>query len=194
MFTGIISHLGRFQGFESGKQQLCISAQDLSADLQVGDSLAVNGVCLSLIRKEKDDLYFNLSAETRIKTTLSSLGRGDLLNLELPLTLASPLGGHLVTGHIDGIGKVNRVTAQAGGKRIVVGYPASLRPFLVPKGSVALDGVSLTVAALSSRVLEVEVIPVTLSRSTLGQWRAGRRINIECDIIGKYVYNWTVKS
>jgi riboflavin synthase len=194
MFTGIISHLGRFQGFESGKQEVCIAVQELSLGLQVGDSLAVNGVCLSLIRKIKDDMYFNLSAETNLKTTLSSLHRGEPVNLELPLTLASPVGGHLVTGHIDGIGKVNRVIARGSGKRIAIEYPAGLKPFLVPRGSVALDGVSLTLASLSPRVVEVEVIPVTLSRTTLGEWRAGRRVNIECDIIGKYVYNWTVKS
>ncbi len=194
MFTGIISHLGRFQGFEAGKQELCIAAGDLSADLKAGDSLAVNGVCLSLVRKSGDDCYFDLSAETLRNTTLSTLKRGDSVNLELPLTLASPLGGHLVTGHIDGIGRVSRVAARGAGKRIAVEYPAGLRPFFVTKGSVALDGVSLTVASLSPRKLEVEAIPVTLSRSTLGQWRAGRRVNIECDIIGKYVYNWTFKT
>jgi riboflavin synthase len=194
MFTGIITHLGEFRGFQKGRKEMCLSVQELGKTLRLGDSLAVNGVCLSLIRKEDDLLYFNLSEETLKKTTLGSMKRGDPLNLEPSLTLASPLGGHLVTGHIDGLGRLRRVTPRSGGKRIVVSFPSELRPFLVPKGSVALDGVSLTVASLSASELETEVIPITLEQTQIARWRPGQAVNIECDIIGKYVYNWTSKS
>jgi len=194
MFTGIITHKGEFQGFQKGRSEMCLKAQGLDGILGLGDSLAVNGVCLSLIRKETDLLYFNLSEETLKETTLGSLQKGDPLNLETSLTLASPLGGHLVTGHIDGVGRVQRVTPRSGGKRVAITFPPELKAFLVPKGSVALDGVSLTVASLSSSALEVEIIPITMQQTHIALWRPGRNVNIECDIIGKYVYNWTSKS
>jgi riboflavin synthase len=194
MFTGIITHQGEFQGFQKGRREMCLKVSELGDTLDLGDSLAVNGVCLSLIRKDNDLLYFNLSEETLKKTTLGSAKRGDPLNLEPSLTLASPLGGHLVTGHIDEVGKVKRIIPRTSGRRIAIAFPSELRAFLVLKGSVALDGVSLTVASLSGSVLEVEVIPITLEQTHIGLWRPGRTVNIECDIIGKYVYNWTVKS
>jgi riboflavin synthase len=193
MFTGIITHMGRFKGFGQGRKEMCLAAPDLAGTLNSGDSLAVNGVCLSLIRYDKENLWFNISSETLQKTSLASLKRDERLNLELPLTLASPLGGHLVTGHIDGTGTVSRMVSRSGGKRFTVTFPPELRPFFVPKGSVALDGVSLTVAALTGTTLDVEVIPITLSQSNIGHWKPGRIVNVECDIIGKYVYNWTVK-
>ncbi len=194
MFTGIITHQSEFLGFQRGRKEMSLKVSELARTLALGDSLAVNGVCLSIIRKDGDSLYFNLSQETLEKTTLGSLRRGDPLNLEAPLTLASPLGGHLVTGHIDGVGRVRDVSHRSGGKRIAVAFPLELKAFFVPKGSVALDGVSLTIASLSASVLEVEAIPITLDQTHLGLWRPGREVNIECDIIGKYVYNWTVKS
>jgi riboflavin synthase len=194
MFTGIITHQGEFLGFQRGRQEMGLSVSGPGLSLALGDSLAVNGVCLSLIRRERDSFYFNLSQETLETTTLGSMKRGDPLNLETPLTLASPLGGHMVTGHIDGIGRIRKVSQRGGGKRIAVAYPPELKSFFVPKGSVALDGVSLTIASLTSSVLDVEVIPITLEQTHLGLWRPGRGVNIECDIIGKYVYNWTSKS
>ena len=194
MFTGIITRKGEFQGLQKGRREMCLRAPELGGTLGLGDSLAVNGVCLSLIRKDNDLLYFNLSEETLKKTTLGTLKKGDPLNLEPSLTLAAPLGGHLVTGHIDGVGRVQRVTLRSGGKRIAVTFPPELRAFFVPTGSVALDGVSLTVASLSASILEVEVIPITLEQTHIALWKPGRTVNIECDIIGKYVYNWTVKS
>ena len=194
MFTGIITHKGEFQGFQKGRREISLRVPELEGTLRLGDSLAVNGVCLSLIRKDADLLFFNLSEETLKETTLGSLKKGDPLNLETSLTLAAPLGGHLVTGHVDGVGRVQRIIPKSGGKRIAITFPTELRAFLVPKGSVALDGVSLTVASLSAAALEVEIIPITLEQTHIALWRPGRNVNIECDIIGKYVYNWTVKS
>lgn len=194
MFTGIIQHLGTFRGYLRGNKEIKIEVPPAAAAMQIGDSLAVNGVCLSLVHKEKSTLHFELSEETLKKTTLGSLSQGQSLNLEQPLTLASPLGGHLVTGHIDGLGRITRTISRSQGKRYRISFPPDLRPLFVPKGSVALDGVSLTVAALEGFALEVEVIPITLEHTTLKDWKRGRTVNIECDLIGKYVYNWTFKN
>jgi riboflavin synthase len=190
MFTGIVSHQALVRGYRNGRRELVVEAPGLVAKLAPGDSLAVDGVCLSLLAADRDGLRFNLSRETLERTTLGALKPGDRLNIEFPLTLATPLSGHLVSGHVDGIGKVLGVASRPPGKRATVSFPAALRPYLIPKGSVALDGVSLTVASLGPSSFEVELIPLTLEVSNLGRLRAGASVNLECDIIGKYVYNW----
>jgi riboflavin synthase len=169
---------------------MIIEAPALAAKLAPGDSLAVDGVCLSHLAADREGLRFNLSRETLERTTLGGLKPGDRLNLELPLTLASPLSGHLVGGHVDGVGKVIRSVSRPPGKRLTVSFPAALRPYLIPKGSVAVNGVSLTVASLGPSSFEVELIPLTLEGTNLGRLRPGAGVNLECDIIGKYVYNW----
>jgi riboflavin synthase len=194
MFTGIITHIGTFREFRMGKQELAIEAPELAARLGIGDSLAVNGVCLSLTKKEKSILSFDLSKETLDRTSLGSLRRGDRLNLELSLTLSTPLSGHLVTGHIDSTGKVMTLQKRGKGKRMTVSFPPDLRSFMIPKGSVAVDGVSLTIASLKPSSFEVELIPITIGNSNLGHLKPGKTVNIECDIIGKYVYNWISKT
>lgn len=190
MFTGIVSHQAPFRGYRNGRRELVVGASGLAAKLAPGDSLAVDGVCLSLLAEDRNGLRFNLSRETLERTTLGALKPGDSLNLELPLTLATPLGGHLVSGHVDAVGKVLRISARPPGKRITVAFPTALRPYLIPKGSVAVSGVSLTVAALGPSSFDAELIPLTLEGSNLGGLRAGAKVNLECDIIGKYVYNW----
>lgn len=190
MFTGIINHTGLFRGYRQGKQEIVIEASTLSQQIEIGESLAVNGVCLSLIKKEKKSLFFNISQETIKKTNLGSLQHGEKLNLELPLTLSSPLSGHIVTGHVDFKGKVLKVTAKKNGKRITISFSSELRPYFIPEGSVALNGVSLTIAALSASSFEAELIPITLKKSNLGNLKSGDTVNIEYDMIGKYVYNW----
>ena len=194
MFTGIISHQGIFRGYRKGRSELVLEAPGLAAKLAAGDSLAVNGVCLSLVAADRDGLHFNVSLETLEKTTLGALRPGDGLNLELPLTLAAPIGGHLVSGHVDAVGKVLKIAARPPGKRLTVSFPSALRPFLVPKGSVAVDGVSLTVASVGPSSFEVELIPLTLGGSNLGRLRAGAGVNLECDMVGKYVYNWVSRG
>jgi riboflavin synthase len=190
MFTGIIHHTGLFRGYRQGKQEIVVEAPALSSRIEIGESLAVNGVCLSLTKNEKNRLYFNLSQETIKKTNLSSLRQGEKLNIELPLTLSSPLSGHFVTGHIDSRGKVLKVSEKKPGKRMTISFPSELRPYFIPKGSVALNGASLTVADLRASSLEVELIPITLKNSNLGDLRSGDTVNIECDMLGKYAYNW----
>ncbi len=190
MFTGIIHHTGLFKGYRQGKQEIVVEAPSLSSRIEIGESLAVNGVCLSLTKNEKNRLFFNLSQETIKKTNLSSLRQGEKLNLELSLTLSSPLSGHFVTGHIDSRGKVLKVSEKKPGKRMTISFPSELRPYFIPKGSVALNGASLTVADLRASSLEVELIPITLKNSNLGDLRSGDTVNIECDMLGKYAYNW----
>jgi riboflavin synthase len=194
MFTGIISHRGLFRGYRHGKQEMFLTASSLFSKMKEGESLAVNGVCLSLVKKEKSLLYFNLSEETLKKSTLGLLHPSDNLNLELPLTLSQPLSGHLVTGHIDAVGKVLNIKTKRNGKRFSISFPSQLKPFFIQKGSVALDGVSLTVADLNPPSFDVEIIPITLKNTNINDWKRGRAVNIECDIIGKYVYNYLVEQ
>ena len=190
MFTGIIHHLGVFRGCRKGNRELAVEAPPSFPELPKGESVAVNGVCLSLTRREGGVLYFDLSQETLSRTNLGSLKGGEKLNLEPPLTLQSLLSGHLVSGHIDATGRVLRIAARKSGRRLTISYPASLRPFFIPKGSLAANGVSLTIAALGPSSVEVELVPLTLASSNLGEVRTGQEVNLECDILGKYVYNW----
>ncbi len=192
MFTGIIGHQGLFGGYRRGREELLVEAPELAGRLRPGDSVSVNGVCLSLVGADGSVLRFNLSRETLDRTTLGGLKPRLRLNLELPLTLETPLGGHLVSGHIDAVGKVLRAAERRPGRRLTLSFPPGLRPFFVPKGSLAVDGVSLTVASVGPRTLDVELIPLTLEGTNLGVLRAGAAVNLECDMVGKYVYNWLV--
>ena len=194
MFTGIITHQGTFAGYRRGRQELVIEAAGLADKIHPGDSLAVNGVCLSLLGAERGSLRFNLSEETLSLTNLGTLKPRERLNLELPLTLASPLSGHLVSGHVDAVGKILRTAERSPGRRITLSFPREVRPFLVPKGSVAVNGVSLTIASLGPSSMDIELIPLTLAGTNLGGLRAGAAVNLECDIIAKYVYNYLVKD
>lgn len=190
MFTGIIHHLGRFKGYRRGKQEIAIEAPPSFKSIEIGESISVNGACLSLIRRERNTLFFNLSQETLEKTTLGSFRPGEMVNLEQPLTLSSPLSGHLITGHVDSRGKVIKIIQTEKGKRLTISFPPELQHFFIPKGSVALNGISLTIADLGPSSIEVEIIPVTLEKSNFGHLKRGDSVNIECDMIGKYVYNW----
>jgi len=190
MFNGIINHMGKFKGYRQGKKEIAVEAPTLSSQIEVGESVSVNGVCLSLTKKKTHTLFFDLSQETLQKTNLGSLRAGARLNLELPLALSSLISGHLITGHVDSRGKVLRITERRPGKRLTISFPPELRKYFIPKGSVAINGVSLTVASLSPSSLDVELIPITLKNSNLGDLKRGEVVNIECDTIGKYVYNW----
>jgi len=194
MFTGIIHHLGQFKGYRQGKQEIVIEVPPGLPRVETGESIAVNGVCLSLVKRERNTSFFNLSPETRQRTTLGSLRPGERLNLEQPLTLSSPLSGHLITGHVDSRGKVLKIIKREKGMRLTVSYPPELRPYFIPQGSVALNGVSLTIVDLGPSCFEVELIPITLENSNLEDLKRGDSVNIECDMIGKYVYNWISKE
>jgi len=189
MFTGIVSHIGAFAGFSRGRQEIRIEALVLAEKAAPGDSVSVDGVCLTVIRREGSTLVFNLSPETQTATTLAGLKPRAAVNLELPLTPSALLGGHLVSGHIDYRGRVLSVIARPQGKRLAVSLPAEFRRLVVLRGSAAVNGVSLTVAALGPTRFAVEVIPATLRATNLGGLRPGDPVNVECDMIGKYVYN-----
>jgi riboflavin synthase len=191
MFTGIIQYEGRFAGFRGGHGGMAVEAAIPAGRLASGGSIAVNGVCLTLVRIEGGVFHFDLSRETLARTTLGELRPGARLNLELPLTLADPLGGHLMSGHVDFTAKTVRVVPHRPGRRLVFALPPAQRKYFIPQGSVGVNGVSLTVAALGSSTFEVELIPETLDRSNLSALRAGDPVNVECDMIGKYVYNQT---
>lgn len=190
MFTGLISHLGNFRGYRNGRRALLVAAAGLAPQLAIGESLAVDGVCLSVVATDRNDVLFDLSRESAARTTLGGLQPGAPLNLERPLTPSSPISGHMVSGHVDGVGRVLKVASRPPGKRVSVSFPAALRPFLVPKGSIAVSGVSLTIASLGSSSFEIELIPLTIEGTNLGRLRTGARVNLECDMVGKYVYNY----
>jgi riboflavin synthase len=194
MFTGIIQYQGIFQGYGGGRRELLIEASPGFPELPLGESVAVDGVCLSLTRREGRRLAFDLSKETREKTGLSSLRAGHRLNLETSLTLQSMLSGHLLMGHIDGRGRVLRLTERRPGRRLAISLSRDLRPYLVPKGSIAVNGVSLTIAELGPASFEVELVPITIGKSNLADLKRGHEVNLECDILGKYVYNWVSQS
>jgi riboflavin synthase len=190
MFTGIITGSGVFRGYRNGRRAILVEVPEPAGKLAVGESLAVDGVCLTVAATERAGILFDLSQETLERTTLGALKPGGRLNLEPALTLQTPLSGHLVSGHVDAVGQVLRVSSRPPGKRLTVSFPAALRPYLVPKGSIAVAGVSLTVASLGPSSFEVELIPATLRTTNLGLLRAGSRVNLECDLVGKYVYNY----
>jgi len=192
MFTGIIVSTGLFKAYKRGRHEMHLEAADLAPKLEPGASLAVNGVCLSLVSKDKGALAFELSQETLDRTNLGGLRPGVRLNLELPLTLGSLVSGHLVSGHIDAVGKVVRLAEKRPGKRLFISFPPGLRPNFIPQGSVAVNGVSLTIAALQAATLETELIPLTLKGTNLGDLRSGDPVNLECDMVGKYAYNWFI--
>ena len=196
MFTGIIQKLGVFKGLYPvrGGFRLRVEVEDNWDDLQIGESIAVNGACLTLVEFDKTSLLFDVSRETIAKTALSSLGSGSLLNLERALRLSDRLGGHLVLGHVDGVGEVAFIRPEGEFFRLGVRIPSDLVRYVAPKGSIAIDGISLTVASLSGVLVEIAVIPHTWKNTNLKGKRAGDKVNIEVDVIARYVESLMGKS
>ncbi|HVQ74959.1 MAG TPA: riboflavin synthase [Candidatus Binatia bacterium] len=186
MFTGIVEEVGRVLSCEAGR--LAVAARTVLEGSPLGASVAVNGVCLTVVVCGREHLAFDLGPETTAVTALGDLRAGSRVNLERPLRLGGFVGGHLVQGHVDGVGVVTgrRPDGEASWLRVEWRNEA-LDPLLIPKGSVAIDGVSLTVARLEAGAFEVMLIPHTLERTTLGHAAAGARVNLEMDMIGKYV-------
>lgn len=186
MFTGIVEDLGRVARLVGSR---LVVRSDLAArDVAVGDSVAVDGVCLTVVEIDAEELSFDVSEETFDRTTLGSLATEDEVNLERPATLVSRLGGHLVQGHVDGVGTVASVRPTAdGGAVLSVRLPDDLMPFVVEKGSIAIHGVSLTVAAMHASAVDIALIPHTRRATTLGDARQGDPVNVEVDLVAKYV-------
>jgi riboflavin synthase len=190
MFTGIVEELGAVRGLTRTGDivRLEVAARVATEGSEVGASVAVNGVCLTVVEARAGALVFEVGPETLARTTLGRLVAGDAVNLERPLRFGAAVGGHLVLGHVDGIGTVEDVTRVESTARVRIALPGSgLAPLLVPQGSVAVDGVSLTIAALDARAFEVMVIPHTLAVTTFGRLARGQAVNLEADVIGKYL-------
>lgn len=189
MFTGIIAELGVVRAVRSigGGVSIEISAAKSTADLGERDSIAVNGVCLTVVEKGREWFRAEAVEETLRKTTLGELRASKRVNLELPLRVGDRLGGHLVQGHVDCIGRVASVETRATSWLYEIEYPPENARYLIPVGSVAVDGVSLTVAALRKTSFVVSIIPYTHGHTTFSEYSSGSRVNLEFDMLGKYV-------
>ena len=187
MFTGLIEAVGEVTGraATTGGQRISIRSP-LSAELNLGDSVAVNGVCLTVVKTDAA-FHADVGPETLRVTTLGSLETGTLVNLERPLRGDGRMGGHFVQGHVDAVGRIEDLRAAADFHWLTVSYPLELGKYLVLKGSIAVDGVSLTVAGLNSDRFDVQLVPFTLEHTNLKRARVGDQVNLECDMIGKYV-------
>jgi riboflavin synthase len=189
MFTGIIQQVGRVLAVRGAAQArvLSIDAEALAAAIAVGDSVCIDGVCLTATALAGRRVDFDVSAETLRLTTLGELKPGDGVNLEPALQVGDRLGGHFVSGHADGTGSIRRMERLPGEVRLEVEVPERLTDLMILKGSVAVDGISLTIAALRPGAFEASLIPHTLAVTTLQHKAAGDRVNIECDMIGPWV-------
>ena len=190
MFTGIIMAVGRVVATadRGGDVELGVEAPRAALDaLRIGDSIAVSGVCLTVTRRDADAFFADVSRETLDKTTLGLLRAGSRVNLEPALRAGDPLGGHLVSGHVDAVGELAEVHQDARSWRMRFALPAALARFVAPKGSICIDGVSLTVNEAGARTFDVNVIPHTHQATTLGERVAGDAVNIEIDVIARYL-------
>jgi riboflavin synthase len=188
LFTGLVAGKGtvRSLGRDGDGVRLRI-ASGLAAELAAGDSVAVNGVCLTAIDPRPDSFGADVMAETLRRSSLEPLDEGDEVNLELPLRAGDRLGGHVVQGHVDGTGSVLEAREEGFSRVLRIGAGPELLRYVVDKGSIAVDGVSLTVSAVDDESFEVSLIPETLERTTLGQAAPGRTVNLEVDLLAKYV-------
>jgi riboflavin synthase len=188
MFTGLVQGMGRIAGVdrtERGVRLRIVADHDI--ELAPGDSVAVNGVCLTAVAPQGPAFAADVMNETLDRSSLGRLRLGDDVNLELPLRAHDRLGGHVVQGHVDGLGTVAEVAPDGFARRIRIAAAPDLLRYVVEKGSIAVDGVSLTVAAVDERSLTVSLIPETLERTTLGGAEAGATVNLEVDVLAKYV-------
>jgi len=188
MFTGIIEAQGRLAEVKpmAGGFRVRI-ATPLARELAAGDSLAVAGVCLTVILTDGDEVHAEVGPETVRVTTLGSLQRDQAVNLERSMRTDGRLGGHFVLGHVDGVGSVEDLRADGQSHWLTVSFPPALAPLFIRKGSVAVDGISLTVAGLGEKQFDVQVVPYTWAHTTLCTLRVGDKVNIECDMVGKYI-------
>lgn len=189
MFTGIIEELGTVNNIKQGAKScvLTIQAEKIFSDLKIGDSVAVNGVCLTATAVNKNVFTADVMAETMRRSSLGTLKKGGRVNLERAMAADGRFGGHIVSGHIDGCGIITSYVREDNAVWVTVSAGEEIMRYIIMKGSVALDGISLTVAKVFSDAFSVSVIPHTASETTLLSKKTGDRINIECDIVGKYV-------
>lgn len=189
MFTGLVEEMGVVEAIEHGERsaRLTVTAPTVHQGANLGDSIAVNGCCLTVVAHAGNRLTFDAIPETLARTNLGALQPGDAVNLERPLAVGARLGGHFVQGHIDGVGQVRTVTPEENAVVLEIEMPPALRRYFVEKGSVTVDGVSLTVAEVRPETFTVWTIPHTREITTLGRRSVGDRVNLECDLLGKYI-------
>jgi len=192
MFTGLIEEIGTIENIRQigSGVRLCIRCAKVLDDLKIDDSICVNGTCLTVVKVEPEYFEADAVAETISRTNLRFLRNGALANLERALRLADRLGGHLVQGHVDGTGKIIQFQKQTNDNVLVIEIPAELTPYVIQKGSIAIDGVSLTIAGVQDKYITLAIIPHTLEQTTLKLKNAGDFVNIEVDLIGKYIYKF----
>ena len=188
MFTGIVRELGRVASIEGGAGgvRLELDAPATAPTVGLGDSVAVNGCCLTVVGSDGGRLTFDAVPETLRRTTLGALRPGDPVNVEPALRVGDPLGGHFVQGHVDGIGRVQSIEAEGEGLRVFVAAAPEILRYCVEKGSITVEGVSLTVAELAENAFAVALIPHTLAETTLSELAPGREVNLEVDVLAKY--------
>lgn len=190
MFTGIVEELGEVVAIEQLNDEavrLTVRGTLATSDAKIGDSIAVNGVCLTAVELTADTFAADVMAETLRRTTTGALTVGSQVNLERPVTLATRLGGHVVQGHVDGVGRVINRQPSENWEVVTIEIPIELAKYLVEKGSVTVDGTSLTVASVTNSTFTVSLIPETLRKTTLGQRPVGSLVNLEVDVLAKYV-------
>jgi riboflavin synthase len=189
MFTGIIEDRGKIlrADVKGEGRKLILRVSSHLTDLQLGDSINVNGACLTVVEKAGDRIVVDVSSETLEKTTFREMKEGDEVNLERAMRLSDRLGGHIVTGHVDAVGTLVERRSEREFVRLKIQVPKSVSRYVVPKGSIAVDGISLTVNACDGEEIQVTLIPYTLEKTTLINKRVGDRVNLEADVLGKYV-------
>ena len=189
MFTGIVKEVGTIASVEGGEDgiRLVVEASDTASKVGLGDSVSIGGVCLTVVAVEDSRLAFDAVPETLRRTSLGSLAAGAGVNLEPALAAGEPMGGHVVQGHVDGVGRVVSLEPEGDGARLTIAAEPDLLRYCVEKGSIAVDGVSLTIAALLGDGFEIALVPHTLAATTLGGLRSGDPVNLEADVLAKYV-------
>lgn len=189
MFTGLIEEIGHIQRIEAfgGGSRITIAGKQVLSDLKLGDSVALNGVCLTVVARTETAFQVEAVAETLQRSTLGTLNQGDAVNLERAVQANSRLGGHFVQGHVDDIGEITSLTAKDPGHWLEIKLAEELLSFVVEKGSIAIDGVSLTIAQVEADRIAIALIPHSAQATTLSGKKSGDKVNIECDIIAKYV-------
>jgi riboflavin synthase len=188
MFTGLIEAIGEVAEMKTTPSGVRLRVTTpMAPEIAPGDSVAINGVCLTAVSSDDGGIHADISPETARVTALGSLRRGSLVNLERPLRADARLGGHFVQGHVDATGTIEEIRPDGDSFWLTVRYPSLLAPYIVRKGSIAVDGISLTVAGLDERLFDVQIIPYTWEHTNLHLAKAGDPVNLECDILGKYV-------
>ena len=189
MFTGIIEHLGKLKqvSLQADSAVIVVDIGPLIDGVIPGDSVAINGACLTVTQIKGSEVYFDVSGETLSKTTIGKLAVSDHVNIERSLKIGDKLGGHFVTGHVDCVGVINKIESKTGQSTVWFSVSNEITNLMIKKGSVAIDGISLTIVDLKEKLFSVALIPFTLDATTLGSKKAGQKVNIETDMLGKWV-------